>query len=86
MQYSNAMGNPLLTDLSLTRVAVSPATHWDKLSIKCALSEDKCSLTRAAFMGGQSAGKTDVVYWRFSVLFIQFPASTDLQIRGSIDK
>ena len=73
--YSNAVGNPLLTDLSLTWVAVSLATHWDKLSIKCVLSEDKCRLTRAAFMGGQCAGKTDVVYRRFSIPFIQFPGS-----------
>lgn len=80
------MRNPLLTDLSLTWVAVSPATRWDKLSVKCALSEDKCSLTQAAFMGGQSAGETDVVYRRFSVLFIHFPGSTDAQIRGFTKK
>ncbi len=79
--YSDAVGDPLLTDLSLTWVAVSLATHWDKLSIKRALSQDKCSLTRAAFVGGQSAGKTDVVYSRFSVLFIQFHGGTDAQIR-----
>lgn len=78
--------NPLLTDLSLTWVAVSPATHWDKLSIKCALTEDKCSLKRAAFMGGQSAGKTDVVYRRLSVLFIQFSGCMDVQIRWFIKK
>ena len=73
--YSNAVGNPVHTDLSLTWVAVSLATHLDKLSIKCALSEDKCRLTRAAFMGRQSAGKTDAVYRRFSVPFIHFPGS-----------
>lgn len=70
---SSALGKPLLADLSLTWVAVLLATHWDKLSIKCALREDKRSLTHPAFMGGQS--KTDVVYRRFTVLLIQFPGS-----------
>lgn len=86
MQHSNARGNPLLTDLSLTRVAVLPATHWDKLSIKCALNEDKCCLTEAAFRSGQSLAWTDAVYRRFTRLFIQFFCSAHVQIRGFVKR